>query len=179
MTAFRDSGALEHECRGQAAQTRADDRHREVLKALARRRRTPLQAARERVDREFLEAQLQVVGVADLLAHGQAKAYAQPVRGADVDRGRARIAMGLQELHGLAPQQRNIRVLHHRRRPEAGDDQGRPCREHLEISGELIDQSTQHHRVGVPDRIFNGCGARLEQLVTNLRVGSHWPRSSC
>ena len=126
----------------------------------------PLEPAGPGIQGELFEVEAHVL-VGELEVVRQAQARRKALLGADRDLASSPVAVGLQELGALAPQERRVVVATRRRGPRADDADARS--RHLVVAGELVQQPAQHQEVGVGDGIFDDVIGRGEQLLAYVR----------
>ena len=83
---------------------------------------------------------------------------------------RAAVAVGFQERGALAPEQRHVRFGRRRGDVEVAGQHGLHARRrHFRIAGELVEQATQDHGIGMGDRVLDDRVVRCPQF----RPGRH------
>ncbi len=131
---------------------------------MRRRELLPVETPHPRVQRELLEAELELL-VVDLLPQGEAQAHRKPLLGADAERSGARGAIPVEEVDRLAAQHRDVLLagnLHRRLKARRIDrDAGRGD---LLVAGQLVQETSEHHRLGVLEGQRDLFPTRVEKL---------------
>ncbi len=92
---------------------------------------------------------------------------------------RAAVAVGFQERGALAPEQRHVRFGRRRGDVEvAGQHRLHARRRHFRIAGELVEQATQDHGIGMGDRVLDHRVVRCPQFRPGRRGRRCHPRWS-
>ena len=160
----REAGLLQLDGGVQAAHAGADHRHGEFLQPRGIGLFPPVQRADRRVERQLVDVVLEVLALQRLAEH-QGQAGGKPVAGADVDAAGAAVAVGFEELDGLAAEQRDVGFGCGRGDVEvAGQHHLHAGSRHFRIAGELVEQAAQDHRIGVGDRVLDHRVVRSPQL---------------